>query len=307
MLSFNAKKDKKEDKGVSTKNTRSPPPTYSLTKPGQPGKVPASSMQLLNICRFLLCSSCLAFLPTSLAFSVPNSVLPASMPSKLALKETSPLFLSPEAVLLAETVAPKLGIITSTALYFAPIGAVVNAIRSNDIGELNPIPLVLMSIVSSLWLAYGITSGDPYVLLSNIAGSIGSIGYVVGLLPLLKDDKKQLRMTQGITMIGTAFVLSMFSYFGLMKTPAPQMAATIGLIASGLFVLMAGSPLAMIRKVVSTRNSKSILGSLTGAQVINCALWTAYGFTVKDKFVWGPNVFGFALGMAQLTLKVLFP
>ena len=66
------------------------------------------------------------------------------------------LALSPETVQMAETLAPKIGILTSTALYFAPAAAVLSAIQSDDIGDLNPLPLAIMSIVSVAWLAYGL-------------------------------------------------------------------------------------------------------------------------------------------------------
>jgi len=43
-------------------------------------------------------------------------------------------------------------------------------------------------------------------------------------------------------------------------------------------------------------------------QVANCALWTTYGwFAVRDVFVWGPNLTGLLLGLAQLALKIAFP
>ena len=44
------------------------------------------------------------------------------------------------------------------------------------------------------------------------------------------------------------------------------------------------------------------------SQVANCALWTTYGwFAVRDVFVWGPNLTGLLLGLAQLALKIAFP
>jgi solute carrier family 50 protein (sugar transporter) len=194
-----------------------------------------------------------------------------------------------DAVHLAETLAPKVGILTSTALYFAPAAAVLTAVRSDEIGDLNPLPLAIMSVVSVAWLAYGLSARDPYVALSNIAGCVGSIGYVVGLLPLLKD-KGQLRMTQAVVVAGSAATLGLWTFLGLSGAPAAKISSALGLFASGLFILLSGSPLSTIKAVFSTRNSGSILGSLTIAQVVNTALWSAYGLAVKNRFVWGPNI-----------------
>jgi solute carrier family 50 protein (sugar transporter) len=222
---------------------------------------------------------------------------------------SSVLQLSPEALRLAETLAPKVGILTSTALYFAPAAAVWEAIKSDNIGDLNPLPLAIMSIVSVSWLAYGLASQDVYVALSCIAGCVGSIGYVVAVLPLLQGskNKKQLRATQAVVMLGTATVLGLWTTLGLSKFPMTRVSSTLGMFASALFCILSASPLSTIKTVVKTRNSSSILGTVTAAQVINCMLWGGYGLAVQDKFLWGPNFVGLGLGLMQLTLKILFP
>ena len=217
---------------------------------------------------------------------------------------SSALALSPEAIRLAETLAPKVGIITSSALYFAPTAAVLQAIRTNDIGDLNPLPLAIMSVVSVAWLAYGISCNDPYVALSNIAGCIGSCYYVLGTLPLL--PKPKLRTTQAVVLSGYASTLCLWTVLGLSGASATTISSVLGLFASGLFVILAGSPLSTIKSVMRTKNSSSILGALTLAQVINTSLWSAYGLAIRDRFVWGPNVVGLGLGLIQLLLKLLF-
>lgn len=217
------------------------------------------------------------------------------------------LSLSPEALLLAETLAPKLGVLTSSALYFAPASAVIAAIRSDDIGDLNPMPLAIMSIVSLAWLMYGFLVQDPYVSLSNIAGCIGSIGYVLGILPLLQSNKPALRKTQGLLFSGAAATLCLWTFLAVSGASIAKSSSVLGYFASALFVVLSGSPLLTIKSVVANKNSGSILGPLTVAQVVNSSLWTAYGFAVQNTFVWGPNIVGLVLGLAQLTLKIMFP
>jgi len=216
------------------------------------------------------------------------------------------LELSPATIQLAETLAPKFGILSSTALYFAPAAAVLAAVRSDDIGDLNPLPLAIMSIVSIAWLTYGLSKRDLYVTLSNIAGCVGSLAYVVYLLPLLKS-KKQLRQTQGVVVAGAASVLGLWTYLGLSGASSARISTALGRFAACLFVILAGSPLTTIQTVISTQDSSSILGSLTIAQVVNTFLWAAYGLAIRDTFVWGPNVAGLCLGLVQLALKLLFP
>jgi len=201
-----------------------------------------------------------------------------------------PLSLSPDAIALAENLAPKVGIVTSTLLYFTSAPAVLTAIKNEDMGDLNPLPLAIMSVVSVAWLAYGLSVRDKYVTLSNIAGAVGSIGYVVGILPLLAKDQAQLRLTQCVVLVGAAATLCLWTCLGLSGASSAKISATLGAFASGLFVILTASPLSTIKTVVSTKNSASILGPFTGGQVANTFLWSAYGLAIKDCFVWGPNM-----------------
>lgn len=210
---------------------------------------------------------------------------------------------------LVETLVPKVGVLSSMFLYFAPAAAVLAAIQKDNIGDLNPFPLAIMSIVSVSWLAYGLSARNSYLALSNIGGCVASIGYVVGVLPLLaaKTQKKQLRATQAVIFSGAAAVLGLWTFLGLSGAPPAKISYALGLFASSIFIVLAGSPLSAISTVLSTKDSGSILGTLTVAQCINTALWTAYGLAVKDRFVWGPNSIGLVLGLVQLVLKILYP
>jgi len=108
---------------------------------------------------------------------------------------------------LTETLAPKVGILTSTVLYLAPATAVWEAIQrakqkkkkshnnnnTNDndttrrlLSDLNPLPIALMPMVAVSWFVYGLVSSDPYIILSNCVGSFLSIAYLIGILPLMK-------------------------------------------------------------------------------------------------------------------------
>jgi solute carrier family 50 protein (sugar transporter) len=168
------------------------------------------------------------------------------------------------------------------------------------------LPLAIMSIVSVAWLVYGLSIGDPYVALSNIAGCVASVGYVVGVLPLIKN-RKDLRLVQSVVTGGAAATLGLWTWLVLSSTPLGKSSSVLGLFASSLFIILSGSPLSTIRTVMKDKNSASILGQLTIAQVVNTLLWSVYGLAVRNRFVWGPNVVGFGLGIIQLALKISFP
>mmetsp|Transcript_31844 Transcript_31844/g.48850 ORF Transcript_31844/g.48850 Transcript_31844/m.48850 type:complete len:270 (+) Transcript_31844:103-912(+) len=229
-----------------------------------------------------------------------------SMPKRTPPRDAQTTKLALNPLDVAEKICPRVGVLTSTFLYLSPALAVLKAIRSSSLGDLNPLPLAIMSVSSVAWFVYGLSASDPFVVLSNTAGCIASIGYVVALFPLLVD-KRQLRITQTVVMTGVTASFCLWTFLCLSGATISKASSVLGLFASSLFIILSGSPLSTIEKVVSTRNSSSILASLTAAQVINTSLWSAYGLAVRDKFVWGPNVVGLFLGAVQLTLKILFP
>mmetsp|Transcript_29652 Transcript_29652/g.62358 ORF Transcript_29652/g.62358 Transcript_29652/m.62358 type:complete len:283 (-) Transcript_29652:359-1207(-) len=206
---------------------------------------------------------------------------------------------------LVTTLVPRIGILTSTLLYFSPMAAVLSASENKSLGELNPIPLAIMAVSSLCWLVYGLSIRDPYVTLSNVPGSIASIYYVTAMLPLVQG--KQLKTTQSIILALSAITINLWTWLSLTNKTILEISSALGSFASVLFVVLSVSPLSTIKKVVTTRNSASILTQLTAAQVINTSLWSAYGLAIKDKFVWGPNVTGLGFGLIQLILKILFP
>ena len=95
---------------------------------------------------------------------------------------------------IAESWAPSVGVLTSTLLYLAPARAVWSATRrarnqfsleDDPMHGLNPLPLAIMPSVAISWLAYGLASSDPYLILGNLPGTLLSVAYLIAILPLM--------------------------------------------------------------------------------------------------------------------------
>ena len=213
------------------------------------------------------------------------------------------------ALVLAETWAPKLGVVTCLALFLAPLNAVRDTIRRNQMCDLNPLPLALMSIVTVSWLAYGLALGDFYVAVSNLPGALLSLGYMVGILPVLKvaTSAQELRTVQAILLLGAVSTLSLWTVVRFSCTTVAAAGTVLGCFASVFTVAMFGSPLTTLKTVLAERNSATLLRRLAFAQIANSLLWTAYGITQKSAFVWAPNATGLVLGLVQLAVRLAIP
>ena len=218
---------------------------------------------------------------------------------------------------LAETVAPKLGIVTALFLFLSPATEVREAVRSNQLCDLNPLPIALMAVVTTSWLAYGLAVADLYVALSNLPGALLSLSYLIGILPVMQiatsgtagvsANRRELRAVQALLVAGSASSLVLWTALRFSGASLATAKTWLGLVASAFTILLFGSPLSTVRTVVQQRNAASILGRLTVAQIVNATLWTVYGITLRQVFVWVPNGVGLVLGLAQLALKCIYP
>jgi len=226
-------------------------------------------------------------------------------------EDSTTLGLSTTILSAMKTVAPRLGTFTSIAVVLSPAAAVLKAVRLSSLGDLNPLPLAFMAVSATSWLAYGLAVRDPFLVLANLAGCITSIGYVAGVLPLLggggEGGAAKLRVMQAVVVGGTATCLCLWTFLILSNSSADKANAALGFFASGLFVVLAVSPLSTIGEVVRNKDSSSILAPLMVAQVTNSALWSAYGIIIKDQFLSGSSILGLFLGLLQLVLKLMFP
>lgn len=105
---------------------------------------------------------------------------------------------------MAESWAPVIGVITATLLYLAPARAVwgvfqkarkkgiestATGIEELDLRDplngMNPLPIAIMPAVAVSWFAYGLVACDPYLIIGNLPGSILSVAYLIGILPIM--------------------------------------------------------------------------------------------------------------------------
>jgi len=79
---------------------------------------------------------------------------------------------------------------------------------------------------------------------------------------------------------------------------------TVGLLASIFAVVMFVSPVAQIRNIMKIKKSDEVSPVLYMAMVVNCSLWTIYGFGINNWYILTPNSIGAILGV--ITLIVIY-
>lgn len=205
-----------------------------------------------------------------------------------------------------ETVFPSIGVVTSTMLYLAPLPAVVRVRDQRQLGGLNTLPIGLMLLATVSWVAYGLAVPNGYIVASNVPGLVASVWYVTTVLPAMTHDPA-LASLRALLVGGTAVLTCVLTWVRFGVPDELERAGILGGFATLVCIVLFASPLSTIAEVVRVRSSASVYGPLTAAQVFNCGLWLGFGSAIGDLWVWGPNLAGFVLGLAQLALKLRYP
>ena len=165
--------------------------------------------------------------------------------------------------------APAMGVLTSNALYFSALPAVLEARKTGDLGPFNPLPSTIMVLSVFGWLCYGLAACNPWIVASNLPGAAAVLATFVILLPLMGRDHKALAACQSTFVGGAMATLGLWTFAVFSGVSAALRAKLIGYFASAIFVVLAASPLSTIRTVLAERNSASIYAPLTAAQCAN--------------------------------------
>ena len=165
--------------------------------------------------------------------------------------------------------APAMGVLTSNALYFSALPAVLEARKTGDLGPFNPLPSTIMVLSVFGWLCYGLAACNPWIVASNLPGAAAVLATFVILLPLMGRDHKALAACQSTFVGGAMATLGLWTFAVFGGVSAALRAKLIGYFASAIFVVLAASPLSTIRTVLAERNSASIYAPLTAAQCAN--------------------------------------
>ena len=210
-------------------------------------------------------------------------------------------------VAAAALYCPLIGCVTSFALNAAPLMAILERAKVGTMGSLNPLPAAMTVLASIAWLQYGFSVANPFVVAANLPGLVAAFTGFVIVLPLMKDSNS-LKPVQAAIVGGATSTAVLWTYLVFSRVGASARSTILGYYATCFFLVLAASPLTAMKNIISKRDSAAIYAPATLAQILNCGLWTFYGLVAaKDVFVWGPNLVALILGLAQLSLKLIFP
>lgn len=201
-----------------------------------------------------------------------------------------------------------LGVIGNTIsvlLFLSPIKTFWRIVKRRSTEEFESLPYICTLLSSGLWTYYGLTKpGSLFVATTNGFGvlleSIYVILFIIFAPRKMRAKTAILALVLDVGFVGAAILTTRTT---MEKEVGIQV---IGFVCAGLNIIMYGSPLAAMKRVVATRSVEYMPFLLSFVILLNGGVWTVYAVLVRDVFLAVPNGAGFILGIAQLALYALY-
>ncbi|TYH27320.1 hypothetical protein ES288_A02G060400v1 [Gossypium darwinii] len=185
-----------------------------------------------------------------------------------------------------------IGNVISVLVFLSPIGTFERIIKHKSTEDFQSLPYICTLLNSSLWTYYGITKPGGLLV-----ATVNGFGIFVEAVYLKTG------VLVGILNVG--FVAAAIVVTQLALESETQIGA-IGLMCSGLNIIMYGSPLAAMKTVVTTKSVEYMPFFLSFFLFLNGGIWAFYASLMHDYFLGVPNGIGCLLGTAQLLLYAIY-
>jgi len=165
----------------------------------------------------------------------------------------------------------------------------------NSIYNIPFFPHIMTFFNCTLWEKYGILKGDLAMIIVNFIGIIITTHVIFVYYKNARDLKAKVEKSFSVMILVLIFILAYVKFNrGLTSY------TVLGFLASVSSILMFGSPLTALKKVIQSKNNSSLSIHLSFISLISSGLWVIYGYLISDKFVIIPNGLGCLLAAFQV-------
>ncbi|XP_022720125.1 bidirectional sugar transporter SWEET17-like [Durio zibethinus] len=203
------------------------------------------------------------------------------------------------------TIFGLLGNITTGLVYLAPVKTFWHIVQRRSTEEFESLPYVVKLLNGYMWVYYGVVKPNS-VLVATVNG-FGALLELIYVIIFLIFAPPRMR---AITAILFGVLDVVFPIAAVLITQLSfdrEMQINIAGFLSLLFsVVTYGSPLSIMKTVVTTKSVEYMPFLLSFILFINGLTWTVYAVLTSDWFIGIPNGSGFVLGIAQLILYAIY-
>ncbi|CAO2823120.1 unnamed protein product [Amaranthus hypochondriacus] len=206
----------------------------------------------------------------------------------------------------ADIIRSALGIIgnvTSFLLFASPAPTIRRILKNKSVEEFKYHTIVAGLINCAMWVFYSMPFVHPHSILVTTINSIGFFMYIIyNIIYLLYSDNKK-RKHIVLYYLGEILLMAMLICITMLVfyTHATR-SRFVGIFCDVFGIILYGSPLTIMYKVIKTKSVKFMPLSLSLAGFANGVIWSAYALIRFDIYILIGNGVGAILGAIQLIL-----
>nr|WCH76302.1 sugar transporter [Lilium sp.] len=198
-----------------------------------------------------------------------------------------------------------LGNLASLLVYVAPIPTFVRVYRKKSTEGFHSVPYVVALFSAMLWIYYAFIKTNSYLLITiNSLGCVIEIVYIiVFIMYASKSGRVHTVKLICVIDVGLFGLIVLATYFFV---EGAKRLTLLGWICVGFSVSVFIAPLSIMRIVIRTKSVEFMPFYLSFFLTLSAVTWFSYGLLTKDIYVAIPNTLGFAFGVSQMILYIIY-
>ncbi|GBG34220.1 Bidirectional sugar transporter SWEET17 [Hondaea fermentalgiana] len=209
---------------------------------------------------------------------------------------------SPGGEVFVQEVAPVIGMVLTSLMYFGPMYAVLECRRKRRLGSLDPVLFAMTTPQAVMVATYGIMEGNVYFCTGAMVGTVLGIFYLLSAIKLTPSDEQVRRVE--LFLYPQLVIVAVNILIGLFNMPlATQIAGITSLVSS---LALYGTPFLNLRVMLRERDASSINRGFLFMQIVSGTMWSLYSLLDFNVFVFVPGIVSLSFGLMQATLVLLY-
>ncbi|KNA15692.1 hypothetical protein SOVF_095750 [Spinacia oleracea] len=209
-----------------------------------------------------------------------------------------------------------LGNIVSFGVFLAPLPTFWRIFKKKSTLGFQSIPYSVALFSSMLLLYYAFlkeTNGTMILTINTIGCAIEGAYLIVYLIYATKESRVYTAKLLGLFNVGFFGVIVLTTMLFVRGTDKHSMFSkggmrvdVVGWICGIFSVCVFAAPLSVMRMVIKTKSVEFMPFGLSVSLTLCAIIWFFYGFLIKDFYIALPNILGFAFGIVQMILYVIY-
>ncbi|KNA15328.1 hypothetical protein SOVF_099220 [Spinacia oleracea] len=209
-----------------------------------------------------------------------------------------------------DTIRTALGIVgnvTSFALFLSPASMIWRIFKNKSVEEFKFHPIVAGIMNCIMWVFYSMPFVHPHSILVTTINSIGLLMYIGFNLVFLRYADGKTRKSMGLYYLAELVFLAALACVTLLVFHNVTARSNfVGIFCDIFSIILYGSPLTVMYKVIKTKSVEYMPLSLSLAGLANGVVWSAYALIRFDIYILLGNGIGAILAIMQVILYACY-